>query len=46
MEQDENKRMLNTILELEDFNILIIEHKGRLTKFGYEYISTILKNKG
>ena len=43
---NENRRMLNKILERKDFNILIVEHKDRLTRFGYEYISKILKNKG
>lgn len=41
-----NRKKLNKILDRNDFEILIIEYKDRLTRFGSEYIEKILNLKG
>ena len=42
---NENRKYLNQILEDDDFDILIVEYKDRLARFGFNYIEKILKNK-
>lgn len=42
---NENRKKLNQILDSKDFDILIVEHKDRLARFGTEYIERILKAK-
>lgn len=42
---NENRKELNKILNNDDFSILIVEHKDRLTRFGFNYIEKILNNK-
>ena len=42
---NENRRVLNKILNKNDFNILIVEHKDRLTGFGFSYIEQLLNYK-
>ena len=42
---DDNRPKLNELLEkdLNSFNILLVEHKDRLTRFGFNYIDILLK---
>jgi len=42
---DDNRPKLNELLEkdLSSFNILLVEHKDRLTRFGFNYIDILLK---
>ena len=42
---NENRRLFNRILERDDYDILLVEHKERLTRFGYGYIEMLLRNK-
>lgn len=42
---NENRRLFNHILERDDYDILLVEHKERLTRFGYGYIEMLLRNK-
>jgi len=44
---NDNRKKLNSILNLNnsDFNYLIVEHKDRLTRFGFNYIETLLNIK-
>lgn len=42
---NENRRKFNSILERTDYDILLVEHKDRLIRFGYNYIEMLLKNK-
>lgn len=41
---DNRKKLLD--LFKKDFNILIVEHKDRLTRFGFNYIETLLNLQG
>lgn len=44
---NENRKGLWKILNnTEDYDILIVEHKDRLTRFGYNYIEKILELQG
>ena len=42
---DDNRPKLNELLEkdLNSFNILLVEHKDRLSRFGFNYIDILLK---
>ena len=42
---NDNRPKLNELLEkdLNSFNILLVEHKDRLTRFGFNYIDILLK---
>lgn len=40
---NDNRPKLNKILEDETITHIIVEHKDRLTRFGYHYIETLLK---
>ena len=42
---NENRRKLNKILEQSDWDILLVEHKDRLTRFGFEYIKKLLDER-
>ena len=42
---NENRRKLNKILDQSDYDILLVEHKDRLTRFGFEYIQRILNGR-
>lgn len=42
---NENRRKFNSILERTDYDILLVEHKDRLIRFGYNYIDMFLKSK-
>ena len=43
---NDNRAKLTTVLtkELNNFDILLIEHKDRLTRFGYNYLELLLNN--
>lgn len=43
---NDNRPILNKILERDDWDILVIENKDRLTRFGFNYIKTLCKSKG
>lgn len=43
---NENRRKFNSVLERTDYDILLVEHKDRLIRFGYNYIEMLLSNKG
>lgn len=43
---NDKRPLLNKILEKEEFNILLIEHKDRLTRFGFNYLDILLKRIG
>ena len=42
---NDNRKYLNTILNSKDFDILIVEYKDRLTRFGFSYIEQFLNYK-
>ncbi len=37
---------LNKVFERDDYDILLVEHKDRLTRFGFNYINTLLSKQG
>lgn len=43
---NDKRPKLEQILKSEDYSILLVEHKDRLTRFGFNYIETLLKTKG
>lgn len=43
---NENRRQLNKIFDRNDYSILLVEHKDRLTRFGFNYIEKLLNVKG
>ena len=42
---NDNRPKLIKMLEQNDWNILIIENKDRLTRFGFNYLKTLLKKQ-
>lgn len=38
---NDNRNQLITLLKSMDFDILVVEHKDRLTRFGFNYIDTL-----
>ena len=43
---NENRKTLWKVLDDNTWDILIVEHKDRLTRFGYAYIEALIKEKG
>jgi len=43
---NDNRNKLNKVLIREDWDLLIIENKDRLTRFGFNYIKLLLNTKG
>ena len=42
---NDNRPKLNSVLKRNDYGILLSEHKDRLTRFGFGYISLLLNEK-
>ena len=42
---NDNRKKLLKLLQ-KDYGILIVEHKDRLTRFGFNFIKTLLEDKG
>ncbi|MBM9520055.1 IS607 family transposase [Desulforhopalus vacuolatus] len=43
---NDNRKKLNRILSDETIGFIIVEHKDRLTRFGFNYIKALLNSKG
>lgn len=43
---NDNRRCLNNIFNRDDYDILLVEHKDRLTRFGFNYIDNLLQKTG
>lgn len=43
---NDNRPILNKILNRDDWDILLVENKDRLTRFGFNYIKTLCETKG
>lgn len=43
---NDDRKILSSILQRDDWDILIVENKDRLTRFGFNYISYLLKKQG
>lgn len=43
---NDNRPKLNKLLENKDIDIIMIEHKDRLTRFGFKYIEILLELQG
>ncbi len=42
---NDNRKQLNEILKSDKITKIVIEHKDRLTRFGFNYIKELLKQK-
>lgn len=42
----DKRKKLHALLEKDDYGILVVEHKDRLTRFGFEWFQTLLKGQG
>lgn len=40
---NDNRKKLLSLLEEDDYDCILVEHKDRLTRFGFNYIETLLK---
>ena len=43
---NDQRPKLNQILKRDDYDLLVCEHKDRLTRFGYHYLETLLNRCG
>lgn len=43
---NDDRKILNQILNQNDYSILLVEYKDRLTRFGFNYISLLLNKMG
>jgi putative resolvase len=43
---NDNRRQLNKLLQDKSYNRLIVEHKDRLTRFGFNYLEILFKEQG
>lgn len=43
---NDNRKKLNQLLSDKSFNVLVVEHKDRLTRFGAKYIEILLTQTG
>lgn len=43
---NDDRKILQKILQLDTWDILVIENKDRLTRFGFNYILTLLEKEG
>lgn len=43
---NDNRKKLEELLEQDDYNILLVEHKERLARFGTHYLDVLLKRLG
>jgi putative resolvase len=42
---NDDRKILNKILQNQDYKTIVIENKDRLTRFGFNYIKLLLKNQ-
>lgn len=40
---NDNRRKLNSIINLNDYDCILVEHKDRLTRFGFNFLEQLLK---
>lgn len=43
---NDSRKVLEKILNRDDWDVILIENKDRLTRFGFNYIETLLKKSG
>lgn len=43
---NDNRKKLQKLLETEGYQKIIVEHKDRLTRFGFHYLETLLNKQG
>ena len=43
---NDKRKKLEQLLKQKDWNILVVEHKDRLTRFGFNYIETLVELSG
>jgi predicted site-specific integrase-resolvase len=43
---NDNRQQLQKLLADESFTVIVVEHKDRLTRFGFNYIQTLMEGQG
>jgi len=43
---NDNRRQLEKLLSKENYSIILVEHKDRLTRFGFHYLELLAKEQG
>ena len=43
---NDKRKKLEKLSQAEDWNILVVEHKDRLTRFGFNYIQSLVEKSG
>jgi len=43
---NDNRKKLKKLLESDSWGTIVVEHKDRLTRFGFNYIETLLNKEG
>ena len=43
---NDNRQKLKKLLESDSWGVLVVEHKDRLTRFGFNYIEILLNKEG
>ena len=43
---NDNRKKLQKLLSQENWGMIVVEHKDRLTRFGFNYIQTLLESQG
>ncbi|MCL0064268.1 IS607 family transposase, partial [Dehalococcoidia bacterium] len=43
---NDNRRKLNALLNDDNYALIVVEHKARLTRFGFNYIRLLLQKTG
>lgn len=43
---NDHRKKLQSLLEKDDYHILLVEHKDRLTRFGFNYLEVLLNKTG
>ena len=38
---NDNRKKLHSLLKKKDFDVLLVEHKDRLTRFGFRWFETL-----
>lgn len=43
---NDKRKKLEKLLQSDDWNVLVVEHKDRLTRFGFNYINALVEKAG
>ncbi|OKH17543.1 resolvase, partial [Hydrococcus rivularis NIES-593] len=43
---NDNRKKLTTILQNDNYHLIVVEHKDRLTRIGFNYLKVLLNQQG